>query len=165
MIVVEDESIFTYDVKIRKIWAIKGSKPIVFTTGSKRKTVVFGALSKDGKQLFKQYDKANSDGFLDFIKILHKKFPKMILFLDKASYHKTEARVKCFLRKHRKSIKVRWFPSGFPEANPVEECWNQGKEDVLGSTFYDSYVEFKREITKYYRTKRFNLDLYNYLCR
>ena len=84
--------------------------------------------------------------------------------MDKATYHKKEARVKRFLRKHRDVIKVRWFPSGFPEANPMEECWNQGKDDVLGSKFYDSFEKFEKAVVQYYRTKRFKLDLYKYLC-
>ena len=84
--------------------------------------------------------------------------------MDKATYHKKEARVKRFLRKNKHCIKIRWFPSGFPEANPMEECWNQGKKDILGSKFFDSFGEFKEAVIKYYRTKRFKLDLYKYLC-
>ena len=164
VVIVEDESIFTYDVKIRAVWAIKGSKPIILTTGSHRKTCWFGALAEDGTQLFRQYTTADSDSFLDYIKQLHKKYPKMILFIDKATYHKKEARVKKFFRKNKDTIKVRWFPSGFPEANPLEECWNQGKDKVLGSKFYDSFSDFQKACAEYYRTKRFNLDLYKYLC-
>lgn len=65
--------------------------------------------------------------------------------------------------KHR--LKIIWFPKGFPEANPMEECWNQGKNDLLGCVFYDSFSDFKSAICNYYRTKRFKLDLYNYLCQ
>ncbi|MFH1641827.1 MAG: transposase [Nanoarchaeota archaeon] len=64
----------------------------------------------------------NKDGFLDYIKILYRKYPKMIFFMDKATYHKKEARVKKFISKHKHCMKIRWFPSGFPEANPMEEC-------------------------------------------
>lgn len=163
-VVVEDESIFTYDVKLRAVWAITGTKPVVLTTGSHKNVVWFGALAENETQLFRHYKTANSDSFLDYLQLLCKKYPKMILFLDKATYHKKEARVVAFFKEHKSSIRLRWFPSGFPEANPVEECWNQGKDSVLGSTFYDSFDEFKQASTKYYRTKKFNLDLYKYLC-
>lgn len=136
----------------------------MLTTGSHRKIVLFGAIAEDGTQCFRTYDNADSDAFLDYLKILLRKYPHMILFMDKASYHKKEKRVKRFLKKHKDVIKVRWFPSGFPEANPVEECWNQGKDDVLGSTFYNSFREFETAVKTYYRTKRFKLDLYKYLC-
>ena len=163
-LVVEDESIFTYDVKIRAVWAVKGSKPIILTTGSHRKTCWFGALAEDGTQFFRQYSNADSDSFLPYMKALKRKYPKMILFIDKAAYHKKEARVKKFFKKNKECIKIRWFPSGFPEANPLEECWNQGKDEVLGSKFYDSFDDFKKAGEEYYRTKRFNIDLYKYLC-
>lgn len=163
-VVVEDESIFIYDVKIRTVWAVKGSKPRILSTGSHRKIVFYGAISEDGKQCFRKYPEADSDGFLEYLNVLLRKFPKMILFMDKATWHKKEARVKRFLRKHKEQIIVKWFPSGFPEANPIEECWNQGKDDVLGSKFFDSFEEFEKAVITYYRTKRFKLDLYKYLC-
>lgn len=162
---VEDESIFIYDSKARAIWAVKGSKPVLLTTGSHRSVSWFGALADDGTQLFRHYDNANSDGFLDYLKRLVRKYRKMILFLDKATYHAKEKRVKRFFRKHRKAIRLRWFPSGFPEANPMEECWRQGKDDVLGSIFHDSFGDFRNASSKYYRTKRFRLNLYKYLCQ
>jgi len=143
---------------------VKGSKPRILTTGSHRKICWFGALAEDGSQLFRHYVEANSGAFLHYLNILKRKYPKMILFIDKATYHKKEARVKKFLRKNKHCIKVRWFPSGFPEANPVEECWNRGEEFVMGSVFYDSFEEFKNASMRYFRTKRFKLDLYNYLC-
>lgn len=71
---------------------------------------------------------------------------------------------RAFLRKHRTTIRVRWFPAGFPEANPVEECWNQGKDSVLAFTFYQNFTELKKAISQGYRTTRFNLDLHKYSC-
>lgn len=163
-VVVEDESIFVYDVKLRAVWVVKGSKPSVLTTGSHDHTVWFGALAEDGTQLFRQYKTANSDAFLDYLGHLRRKYPKMILFLDKATYHKKEERVIAYLKKHRKTTRVRWFPTGFPEVNPAEECWRQGKDFVLGSTLPESFAELKNQTRKYYRTKRFKLNLYEYLC-
>lgn len=163
-VVAEDESIFTYDVKLRAVWVVKGSKPIMLTTGSHKNVIWFGALAENGTQIFRSYKTADSDSFLDYLKHLCRKYPKMILFLDKATYHRKEARVKKFFREHRSSIRVRWFPSGFPEANPVEECWNQGKGSVLGSIFYNTFEDFRKTTNNYYRTRRFKLDLYKYLC-
>lgn len=151
-------------MKIRSVWAVKGSKPRILTTGSHRKIVLYGAYSENGEQCFRTYPEAESDYFLDYLKIILQKYKKMILFMDKATWHKKEARVKKFLAKHKHNIKVRWFPSGFPEANPMEECWNQGKDEILGSRFFDSFAEFKKAVHTYYRTKRFKLDLYKYLC-
>ncbi len=162
--VVQDESIFVYDVKLRKVWAVKGSRPVMLTTGSHRRSVLFGALADDGTQLFRQKPNGDAENFLPYMDELREKYPFMVLFLDRATYHKKDARVVAYLRAYRKTIRVRWFPPAFPEANPLEECWRQGKADVLGSTFYQTFDEFKKAVTECYRTKRFKLNLYNYLC-
>ena len=163
-VVVQDESIFVYDVKVRKIWVVKGTKPVVLTTGSHQRTVVFGALADDGTQLFRQKTNGDAENFLPYLNELRRKYPFMVLFLDRATYHKKDGRVVAYLRKHKKTLRVRWFPPGFPEANPVEECWHQGKGSDSLSSFPESFEKFKESVSVYYRTKRFNLNLYNYLC-
>lgn len=86
----------------------------------------------------------------------------MILYIDKAPWHR-ESRVLEFLKSNKDTIRIIWFPSGFPEANPMEECWNQGKDEV-GSHFHDTYLLFAKELSKYYRIKRFKLNMSKYLC-
>ena len=87
-IIVQDESIFVYDYVVRrKKWISADKRPIVTVTGSRRKTIVFGCLSLEGKQLFKQYDKFNSDTFIDYLKQICQRFGKCILFVDRATHH------------------------------------------------------------------------------
>ena len=66
-----DESFFFYDSLVRRVWIDKGKRPIVHTTGSHKHSCLFGAVSMDQKQLFRQYDKFNGDTFLDFLKVTH----------------------------------------------------------------------------------------------
>ncbi|MGC1928640.1 MAG: hypothetical protein WA667_06665, partial [Candidatus Nitrosopolaris sp.] len=47
----------------------------------------------------------------------------------------------------------------------VEECWRQGKDTLLVSKYYPSFTNLKAAITNYYRKKRFNLNIVNYLMR
>jgi len=47
----------------------------------------------------------------------------------------------------------------------VEECWKQGKDDLLASEYYPGVPTMRNAIAKYYRTKRFNLDITRYLLR
>jgi transposase len=164
IVVVQDESIFVYETILRKVWAPKGSKPVILTTGSHQRTVWYGALANDETQLFRQYPTANADYFLQYLDLLQVKYPYMVLFIDRAPWHKRDKRVKAYLREHRKTVRVRWFPTAAPDLNPVEECWRQGKNNCLGSTFYKNFHDFKKTSSKYYRTKRFRLNLYNYLC-
>jgi hypothetical protein len=58
----------------------------------------------DQKQLFRQYNKFNSDTFLDFLKEIHSKFPKCYLFMDKAPPHYKSRRVKDYLEENKDTL-------------------------------------------------------------
>jgi len=73
--------------------------------------------------------------------------------------------VKEYLQRNMDTIKVEYFPVGSPEFNAVEECWRQGKKNML-SDCYSNFSNVKRAaISRYYRTKRFNLNIKKYLLR
>ncbi|HEY6536216.1 MAG TPA: transposase [Candidatus Nitrosocosmicus sp.] len=80
-----DESFFFYDSFVRRVWIDKNKRPIVRVTGSHQHSCIFGTISAEGKQLFRQYDVFNGGTFLDYLKKIHVKFPKCYLFMDKAS--------------------------------------------------------------------------------
>jgi hypothetical protein len=80
-----DESFFFYDSLVRRVWIDAKKRPVIRIIGSHEISCLFGAVSMDQKQLFRQYAKFNTDTFLDFLKIIHSKFPKCYLFMDKAS--------------------------------------------------------------------------------
>jgi hypothetical protein len=80
-----DESFFFYDSLVRRVWVDAKKRPVVRIIGSHEIFCLFGAVSMDQKQLFRQYAKFNTETFLDFLKIIHSKFPRLYLFMDKAS--------------------------------------------------------------------------------
>jgi hypothetical protein len=45
----------------------------------------------------------------------------------------------------------------------LEECWNVSKNELLVLTYYHSFTNFRKKISEYFRTKRFNLNMRNYL--
>ena len=47
----------------------------------------------------------------------------------------------------------------------MEEAWNMAKRDLLVLKHYPSFADFKKSISCYFRTKRLNLDMRNYLLR
>jgi transposase len=149
---------------VKKVWALKGSKPRVRITGSHKKSFVFGSLSLDGRQLFRQFDEMNSKTFLQYLKCLKRKYRKFVYFYDGAPWHKAEE-VKVFFEKNKASIIPVLFPKCSPEFDAVEECWRQGKDDILGSTYPPSFEELRKNISSYYRTRRFKLDIIKYLCQ
>jgi transposase len=146
------------------MWTPQGVRPIVITTGSHQKTCVFGTLAIDGRQLFRQYDAFNQYTFLDYLKEIQKKFGKVILFTDRARQHQSR-KVRKYLEENKHDITAVYLPKGSPEFNAIEECWRQGKYDLLVSKYYPRFLDLKSAIGEYYRTERFNLDVTRYLLR
>lgn len=162
-VVCEDESIFIHDAVVKKVWAEKGRRPVCIVTGSHQRTCVFGAMSIEGKQLFRQYDVFNEDTFLHYLKIIHRKFTPCYLFLDRATPHRRSRKVLDYMEKHKDILRVKWFPTASPEFNATEECWRQAENDLLASKYYPSFPNLKNTIAAYFRTRRFKLDMQKFL--
>ncbi len=147
------------------MWTPEGKRPIVTVTGSHQRTCVFGTITIDGKQFFRQFDVFNQYTFLKYLKELQRKFRKLLLFIDRAVQHHTSIMIRKHLEENKKAIRVEYLPKDSSDYNAVEECWRQGKEDLLVSKYYPRFRNLKSAITSYYRTKRFKLDITKYLFR
>jgi transposase len=134
-------------------------------TGSKRRICMFGALTGNRRQTYKKTQKINSKEFIEFTKLILVKYKKIVYFIDRAPWHTSKITGE-FFKKNKGRIKIIWFPVGFPEANPVEATWKSGKQSSkLGAKYHETFEEFSESLTEFYRTKKFNLNLCNYLCR
>ncbi len=88
---VQDESIFVHDFYIRRKWIVRQKRPIVTVTGSHNKTILFGILSMDGKQLFRQYNRFDSHSFIKYLEQVRKKLKKFVIFVvDRATQHRSK---------------------------------------------------------------------------
>jgi hypothetical protein len=161
-IVCLDESFFIYDSLVRRVWIEEGSRPVVTVTGSHEHSCLFGALSLDGRQMFRQYDAFDGETFYDYLKQVHRKFGRCILFLDKAVQHQTEA-VLSYFERHERTLVPVWEPKASPEFMPLEGCWHVSKDDLLVLRLDSSFATFRERIGEYFRTKRFHLNIANYL--
>ena len=149
---------------IRRKWIVRQKRPVVTVTGSHSKTIVFGVISSDGKQLFRQYERFDSQTFIRYLKQVKKKFKKFVIFADRATQHRSRV-VQEYPHRNEDGIKIEYLPVvGSPEFNAVEECWRQGKYNIL-SNYYSCFSQLKQVISQYYRTTRFNLDIKKYLLR
>ena len=160
-----DESFFFHDSLARRVWIDKGKRPVVRVTGSHKHSCIFGALSLEGKQLFRQYDRFNGDAFLEYLNTLHDKFPKCYLFMDKASPHYKSRKVKKYFEGNNDTLIPVYLPTASPEFMILEEAWNIAKNDLLVLSYYPSFADLKNKISRYFRTKRFNLNMRKYLLR
>ena len=91
---------------------------------------MFGAVSIEGKQLFRQYEKFNEDTFYEFLKHVRHKFPECYLFLDKAPHHYRSDKLRKYLKRTQRYM-------------VLEECWNIPKNDLLVLRYYPSFAEFR----------------------
>lgn len=160
-----DESFFFYDSLVRRVWIDAKKRPVVRIIGSHEISCLFGAVSMDSKQLFRQYAKFNTETFLDFLKEIHHKFPKCYLFMDKASPHYKSRRVKDYLEENKDTLIPVYLPTASPEFMMVEEIWNIAKRELLVLKYYSSFEDFKEKVSRYFRTRRFDLNMRNYLLR
>ena len=119
----------------------------------------------EGKQLSRQYDEFNGDTFLAFLKIIHSKFPKCYLFMDKASPHYRSRKVRDYFDRHKDNLIPVYLPTASPEFMVMEVVWNMAKRDLLVLKYYPSFADFKNRMSQYFRTKRFSLNMRNYLLR
>ena len=162
-----DESFFFYDSLIRRVWIDEENKrPIIRITGSPQHSCVFGAVGMEGNQLFRQYDIFNGDTFLDFLKKIHTTFSKCYLFMDKASPHYKSKKVLKDFEENKDTLIPVYLPTtASPEFMVMEEIWNIAKRDLFILKYYASFADLKDKISIYFRTKRFNLNMRNYLLR
>ena len=147
------------------MWIDKDERPILKIIGLHQESVLFGATSIEGKQqLFRQYDWFDQNTFLDYLKQIHRKFPKCYLFLNKAKQHYKSRNVLLYFADNKDSlIPAVYLPTASPEFMVLEEVWHIAKNDLLVLQHYSSFTDFKKKISLYFRTKRFNLDMRNYL--
>jgi transposase len=89
---------------------------------------------------------------------------KVMLFIDGAPQHRAK-KVRKYLEENKDYLSIFYLPKGSPQFNAVEECWRQGKYYLLESKYYPSCIDLKSTSAKYYRTRRFNLNMVKYLLR
>ena len=130
-LIVTDEPFFFfffYDSLVRRVWIRrKDERPVgVRITGShQEESVLFGATSLEGKQLFRQFRWFNANtSFLDYLKQIHRKFPKCYLFLDKAKQHYKSQKVLQYFAENKHSLIPVYLPTASPEFMVLEEIWH-----------------------------------------
>ncbi len=162
-----DESFFFYDSLVRRVWIDAKKRPVVRITGSHELSCLFGAVSMiDQKQLFRQYNKFNTETSLDFLKKIHQSFQNAIYSWTKHHPpHYKSRRVKDYLEENKDTLIPVYIPTASPEFMMLEEVWNIAKQDLLVLKYYSSFEDFRQRISEYFRTKRFGLNMRNYLLR
>ena len=85
--------------------------------------------------------------------------------MDKAPPHYKSRRVKDYLEENKDTLIPVYIPTASTEFMMLEEVWNIAKQDLLVLKYYSSFEDFRQRISEYFRTKRFGLNMRNYLLR
>jgi transposase len=142
-----NESFFFYDSLVRRVWIRKDKRPVVRITGSHQESVLFGSISLEGKQIFRQFDWFDQNTFLDYLKQIHRKFPKCYLFLDKAKQHYKSKKILEYFANNKDSLIPVYLPTASPEFMVLEEIWHIAKNDLLVLQYYPSFTDFLIKIS------------------
>ena len=83
----------------------------------------------DGRSMCAQYGRFTADDFVDFLKRVRRRFPKIVIILDRAPQH--TAKVVKQLEGETEGLELKYLPPGCPDLNAMEEKWKQMKRHVL----------------------------------
>ncbi len=85
--------------------------------------------------------------------------------MDKASPHYKSKKVMAYFDETIDTLIPVYLQTVSPEFMMMEEVWNIAKRVLLVLKYYSSFVVLKIKISRYFRTKIFNLNMRNYLFR
>jgi putative transposase len=105
--VTQDESSFYVDSNKSKYWAIKGTKPIKFISGSKAKINIGGFYTENGEFYWDDFGiKKNTDSFLKSLLKFKKDIGrKIFLIMDIAPWHKSK-KAREFFQKNKYWLQI-----------------------------------------------------------
>ena len=139
----EDEVSCIIGWNVKNGWYLKGKPVTTPVSLSRQRFHSFGVLSADTLYC-RFYDKTGGDNFYDFLKALHQKFGKVLIFLDNASYHKS-VWLKQKLKNFKRDVVLKYLPPYTPELNPVEGQWRLLKK-ATANTLYEDTDEMQDSI-------------------
>ena len=156
----QDEATFGLIPLIKRGWAKRGSHPFVKINHKNVCTNVFGARSSKSF-IFSFSNKKRQPQFIRFLEKLRRRWGKFLLFVDNAKAH-GGAMVKDYLRCHRKSVKLEYFPKCSPEENPTEQCWKPGR-NALANRVVPSLNAAKYHLSKTFNNTEAMPKMFKYL--
>ena len=147
---------------MKKVWAIKGSKPIAFVTYSIRRTHLIGALINN-KLVIAYAENVNSEKIIEFLEGLKLSYVKFVLVMDNAGWHRSRE-IKAYLEINKEIISAEYLPPYSPELNPTEACWRLIRRNVMDCNLFYDLVELRCGIRKFANSYNWNIDMFKYLC-
>jgi transposase len=159
-----DEARFGVNSKLMRVWAPKGTKPLMKTNCSRKGISVTGAYDEYGEFTFKFSDKNNGLEFIEFLKLLMEKYENFILIPDNAPIHKAGI-VKKFAEENKDRFEILYLPTYSPEMNATEEYWRQVRLNLTNNRYFSGLDDLKASLVTFFGEHKFRHDLCVYLGR
>lgn len=156
----QDEATFGLIPHVVRGWARKGSRPTSPQKFQHKYTNVFGARTKRSF-VFSFSKKKNQRQFVAFLDKLIKRWKKVCIFVDRAPGHRGKI-VDRYIAKHRKTLRIFYFPKYSPELNPVEPCWKPARKKV-GNRLITSLPAMQYHLKKVFNDPSLMPKMFNYL--
>jgi len=155
-ILIEDESTFYRSGDPRKMYALKGTKPILRTYNSHEKINVVGAINPFEDEGIYGYietlNGANFETFLRKVVEVYGSMGKIYMFLDNARSHHAKL-LKPFLEQVKEQLELVFLPPYSPDLSEIEKLWQEVKSEVVYNAVYDTFDDFQNALTRAFRRK------------
>ncbi len=127
---------------------------------SKSLTII-GAIGAEKEYYFRFYDTGNWVNVENFLQGVHKKFGKVLMFMDNAAYHKKDE-LKRITRETGGQMQFEFYLKYTPELNPIEPEWSVMKKSIAG--IIATNAELKRIIARSIKNKTIPIvKMFDYL--
>ena len=150
-------------------WGIKGSTPVVTTTGTRFSLNMISAITSKGAMRFMTYKgKMKASLFLEFLKRLIYNTPsKIFLILDGHPVHRS-SQVKRFVETTKNKLRLFYLPPCSPELNPDELVWNSVKGKIGRSSLKgpdDFHEKVRHHLTSLQHSPQKIRNFFNGYCQ
>jgi len=138
-------------------WFARGKPAVAKTSFTREKFHCVGVVN-GRREHYSFLKKINARSVLPFVKRLQARYPRLLLFLDGAPWHRTRLFLK-WCEAH--GVRLVKFPSYSPELNPVEQAWRTVKFATANACFKHKH-DFQKAVRQATRQKNLT-KMFQYL--
>ncbi|ANB59113.1 DDE superendonuclease family protein [Anoxybacillus sp. B7M1] len=151
MFYVDETHVRAYQA-FRTTWAEVGNQKQVPSYGHHAHVSIFGAVNvQQGDIMFHRASSANTETFLDFLRLLKEKYSDrfILLVLDHARIHHANM-VQAFLESEEGAVfHFIFLPPYSPHLNPIERLWKWLKDEVIANVLHKDENDMAQSITRF----------------
>ena len=162
MVFVVDEMHLVLNGDVKKGWFLTIERPVVEINSRKGRISIIGAIGESKDSSFTFCKTANAPNMIKFLVHLHKRFGKVLVFMDNAPYH-NKTMLGEVDRLTGGEVAVEFLPKYTPELNPIETQWVAIRR-YIGNAWFDNAGDARRIIRDGLRRKLITIvKLHDYL--